>query len=234
LAATTDTIDVLQYLIIEHKQNPNKTGSNEALTPLIKAARNKAKNAVTFLLINGANVQQATKDGLTPLYSALSTFPLVKENMEELTFDIVQNLLNYGADIKVRSIWDQPPFYYAINFYQEKVVKYFIDKFGPEIFFDLLSPEELKAFKLHPPEKIADMLANIKQTFEYAITKFSGLEAKEKKQLFEDVTGQVYLRLSTDFSGPLPTLASEMRSASMAREILSQQASQKRRGHSKT
>ncbi len=72
----------------------NQANSNNGATPLFMACQNGHVAIVDALLVNGADVNQASHDGTTPLYIACQNGHVA----------IVDALLVKGADVNQRAI----------------------------------------------------------------------------------------------------------------------------------
>eukprot|EP01132_Coremiostelium_polycephalum_P002243 gene2243-2765_t len=110
-AVAGNHIEILQYLLVEQKADPNLSDT-DGNTPLHLAIIQGLTLAVEALLKNGANVNAINKDGSTPIM-------MVSLNGEEKIVDL---LLEYGADVNSSNKKGNTALHYATLRGHKKVV----------------------------------------------------------------------------------------------------------------
>ncbi len=109
----SDTEAVAQFL--EHGNSVNKYYSNKQYTLLHYAIKNNQPEMVSFLLKNGANIEQ-TYDKHTPLMYAIR----MQRN------DIANILVKFGADVNALNIEQESPLFYCAKYGNLEIMKFLI------------------------------------------------------------------------------------------------------------
>ena len=87
------------------------------LTALLYAVRSGCLSCVQALLQGGADINQPTPDGVTPLTSAI----------DNLNFDVASYLLDRGANANIWDWWGRTPLYVAVDMHS------YVERFDPPL-----------------------------------------------------------------------------------------------------
>lgn len=98
----------------------NEGLSSDGRTPLIDAARFNKKEAVDFLLENGADVNKASYQGYTPLHWTVL--------QSDGKLSMVKRLVEAGADINAVDSYGNTPFFYAVKYERQAMTEYLLKK----------------------------------------------------------------------------------------------------------
>lgn len=98
----------------------NEGLSSDGRTPLIDAARFNKKEAVDFLLENGADVNKASYQGYTPLHWTVL--------QSDGKLSMVKRLVEAGADVNAVDSYGNTPFFYAVKYERYAMTEYLLKK----------------------------------------------------------------------------------------------------------
>jgi len=124
LAASNSKTDIASYLI--EKGCEVNANSNTGETPLHIAAKWRRKEVVALLISKGAKIDVNDGANYTPLTNAIQHYQTSSQQSERL--ETIKLLVENGADINKKGMWNWFPIQVAAEFGSEEIVNYLIDK----------------------------------------------------------------------------------------------------------
>ncbi|MBI9075749.1 MAG: ankyrin repeat domain-containing protein [Desulfatibacillum sp.] len=104
-------------LLIERGASVNIQPQSHGLSPLLVASAGGLQNTVNLLIVRGAQIQARGKRGQTALYLAVFS----------KNFQIIEKLLDAGADPNLKDDLNQAPLYFAAHQGQVDMVKMLLE-----------------------------------------------------------------------------------------------------------
>ena len=138
-------------LMVTAGVNVNVKYSPELKTPLYMSAYIGSQVITNILCQNGAQVNEVTLKGETPLFAAIE-YAALSNNLS-----VVRTLLSFGADVNIVSVSGQTPLLKAIGLSCLAAVKILVEN-GASL--DLIHHEELKCALKRNNNSIVDYLLN--------------------------------------------------------------------------
>ncbi|MFH1197299.1 MAG: ankyrin repeat domain-containing protein, partial [bacterium] len=124
IAVANQKDNIAKYLIDAGSDVNAKSNSGE--TPLHIAAKMRNSDLAALLILKGAFVDVTDASGYTPLSNAIQHHSTM--DIESGKLETIKILLENGADINKRGMWNWTPLQIAAEFAPEEIVNHLLDK----------------------------------------------------------------------------------------------------------